>query len=130
MRVRVPVPGRRPAQLGFLQLCADRRFHRATMLAFEEATGLEPTAYWIEALSGGAPGQALRTRALDLAHRKGARLMGWAAHGDDCGGFPGVADDRMRAMLETTVARRRVEYPDAEHFAFFGSGRRVTRLSL
>ena len=116
-------------RLGFLQLCADRRFHRATMLAFEEATGLAPTAYWIEAASGGAPGQALRTRALEHAHRQGARVMGWAAHGDGCGGFPDVGDDRLRAMLETTLARRRVEYPDAEHLAFFGSGSRVTRLA-
>jgi hypothetical protein len=30
----------RAKHLGFLQLCAERRFHRATMQAFEHATGL------------------------------------------------------------------------------------------
>ena len=40
---------------GFLQLCSDLRFHRATMAAFEEATGLAEDGYWIEARPGGAP---------------------------------------------------------------------------
>jgi hypothetical protein len=124
----VRVRRRPPGRLGFLQLCADRRFHRLTMDAFEEATGFAPTDYWIEALAGGAPAVALRTRATEFARSQGATVMGWAAHGDDCGGFPGADDERIRAMLATTVARRRLEYPGAEHLVFFGSGRRVSRV--
>ena len=124
MRVR----RRQGQRLGFLQLCADRRFHRLTMEAFEEAAGLSPTAYWIEAVAGGAPAVALRTRAAELARARGATVMGWAAHGDGCGGFPQADDARIRAMLETTVARRRLEYPQAEHLVFFATGRRVKRL--
>jgi hypothetical protein len=119
----------RGGRLGFLQLCAERRFHRLTMDAFEQATGLAPTDYWIEAVAGGAPALALRTRAMEFARSQGATVMGWAAHGDVCGGFPGADDDRIRAMLETTVARRRHEYPAAEHLAFFATGRRVSRLA-
>jgi hypothetical protein len=124
----VRVRRRGEQRLGFLQLCVDRRFHRLTMAAFEEATGLASTAYWIEAVVGGAPGHALRPRGAEYARAHGARVMGWAAHGNGCGGFPDVGDDRLRAMLEATLGRRRVEYPDAEHLAFFGSGSRVTRL--
>jgi hypothetical protein len=124
VRVRV----RRDRRLGYLQLCSDRRFHRATMTAFEESTGLAPTAYWVEAVVGGAPAYALRPRGAEYARSYGARLMGWAAHGDGCGAFPGADDARIRGMLEVTVARRRLEYPDAEHLVFFGAGRRVSRL--
>ena len=71
-------------ELGYLQLCADRRFHYLTMTAFEEATGLEPEQYWIEARSGGAPAYADRTRAARFAYHEGASHFGWAAHGDVC----------------------------------------------
>jgi hypothetical protein len=125
----VRVRRHRGRRLGFLQLCAERRFHRLTMDAFERETGLSPTDYWIEALAGGAPAVALRTRAMEFARSQGATVMGWAAHGDVCGGFPGTGDDRIRAMLETTVARRRLEYPAAEHLVFFGGGKRVTRVA-
>jgi hypothetical protein len=119
---------RRPQRLGYLQLCADRRFHRSTMTAFEQATGLAPEAYWIEAVVGGAPGHALRPRGAEYARGHGARIMGWAAHGDGCGAFPGADDERIRRMLEVTAARRRLEYPDAQHVVFFAAGRRVTRI--
>jgi hypothetical protein len=100
------------------------------MTAFEQATGLAPTQYWVEAVFGGAPGHALRPRGAEYARGHGARVMGWAAHGGGCGAFPAADDDRIRAMLETTVARRRIEYPDAEHLVFFGAGRRVTRIAI
>jgi hypothetical protein len=120
---------RRPQRLGYLQLCVDRRFHRLTMAAFEEATGLSPTAYWLESVVGGAPGNALRPRGADYARGHGATLMGWGAHGGGCGGFPGADDERIRGMLEVTLARRKLEYPGAEHLAFFAAGRGVRRLA-
>lgn len=84
---------------GYLQLCSDLRFHRATMLAFEQATGLAADAYWIEARPGGAPSWGDNTRAARLAHRRGAVYMGWAAHGDECLGFPGEPNERIADRL-------------------------------
>src|SRR5262245_27275447 len=110
---------------GFLQLCADRRFHRATMLAFERATGLPPDGYWIEARPGGAPSWADNTRASRLAHRNGAVYMGWAAHGDGCLGFPGEPNGRMADRLARTVRKRAEEFPKATHVGLFAHGEEV-----
>ena len=54
-----------------------------------------------------------------LAHGGGARLMGWAAHGDVCLGFPGVGDATLRRRLHSVAARRAGEFPQAEHLALF-----------
>jgi hypothetical protein len=104
---------------GFLQLCADRRFHRLTMLKFEELSGLGADEYWIEARPGGAPSWSDNTKAARLAYGEGARFMGWAAHGDKCGGFPGVSNDDMRRKVEQTLQSRAEEFPQAEHVALF-----------
>ena len=109
------------SHVGFLQLCADRRFHRATMEAFERVTGLAPEDYWIEARPGGAPSWADNTRAARLARRAGAGHMGWAAHGDGCGGFPGVGDAELREKLRRTARRRAEEFPRAAHYALFAT---------
>jgi hypothetical protein len=42
---------------------------------------------------------------------------------------PAADDDGIREMLERTATRRRLEYPDAVHYVFFGAGRRVSRLA-
>ena len=105
--------------LGFLQLCAERRFHRVVMEAFERETGLRPDEYWIEARPGGSPSWADNTKGSRLAHGGGARLMGWSAHGDVCLGFPGVDDATLRRRLHAVAARRAEEFPAAEHFALF-----------
>ncbi len=106
-------------ELGFLQLCAERRFHRAVMEAFERETGLAPDEYWIEARPGGAPSWADNTKGSRLAHRGGAQVMGWAAHGDTCLGFPGESDESMRRKLHRVAARRAEEFPRCEHVALF-----------
>jgi hypothetical protein len=110
-------------------LCADLRFHRATMLAFEASTRLAADGYWIEARPGGAPSWADNTRAARLAHARGALFMGWAAHGDECLGFPGEPNDRIRALLVRTVAKRAEEFPRATHVGLFGSGDDVELIS-
>jgi hypothetical protein len=102
-----------------LQLCADRRFHRATMLEFERLTGLGAGDYWIEARAGGAPSWSDNTKTARYAYREGARHMGWAAHGDSCGGFPGVSNEEMRRKVERAMKSRAGEFPQAEHFALF-----------
>jgi hypothetical protein len=117
--------------LGFLQLCAERRFHRRVMEAFEQATGLRPDEYWIEARPGGAPSWADNTKAARLAHRGGARFMGWSAHGAGCLGFPGDDDAAIRARLAGSAQRRAEEFPGLEHFALFAlpDGVEVTPIS-
>ena len=105
--------------LGFLQLCAERRFHRAVMEAFERETGLREDEYWIEARAGGPPSWADNTKTARIAHRNGARSMGWATHGDVCLGFPGDEDDTLRIRLHKTAARRAEEFPRAVHVVLF-----------
>lgn len=109
-------------KLGFLQMCADRRFHRKTMLAFEAATGLNPDEYWIEARAGGAPAYADKTRAARLAYREGAAHLGWAAHGDSCGGYPGVSNEEMKQKLQQAAEARKRDFPQAAHYVLFGEG--------
>jgi hypothetical protein len=120
---------RKEQELGFLQLCADRRFHRRTMDEFERASGLASDGYWIEAVVGGAPSETLRTRAADFARSKGATHMAWAAHGDECGGYPDTPNDRLRELLAEIAERRRRDYPDATHYVFFATAAGVERLA-
>jgi hypothetical protein len=117
-------------ELGFLQLCAERRFHRAVMEAFERETDLRPDEYWIEARPGGAPSWSDNTKAARLAHRSGARFMGWAAHGDVCLGFPGATDETLRRSLLRAASRRAEEFPRCVHLALFAlsGGVEVTRV--
>jgi hypothetical protein len=123
------VSRRRDQQLGFLQMCSDRRFHRRIMEEFEQTAGLAPDEYWIEVVVGGAAGQVVLTRAAEFARSKGATHMCWAAHGDECGGFPGQANDRVRGLLEHTVELRRGDFPDATHHAFFATTAGIERLA-
>ncbi|MDQ5820583.1 MAG: hypothetical protein M3540_03995 [Actinomycetota bacterium] len=117
-------------RLGYLQLCAERRFHRAVMEAFEREMGLQPDEYWIEARPGGTPSWADNTKGARIADRNGARVMGWATHGDVCLGFPGESDEGMRRRLQKAAARRAEEFPRAEHVMLFAlpDGVEVTRL--
>jgi hypothetical protein len=115
---------RRPDR-GFLQLCADRRFHLRVMKAFEELAALDSTGYWIEAGAGGAPSWADSTEVGRLAYGEGAAHMGWAAHGDDCAGFPGASNADLRTKLERTLRRRVSEFPHATHYGLFAHGHTV-----
>ncbi len=120
---KYPNPGIPPI-LGFLQLCADRRFHRSIQEQFRKDAGINsPEDYWIHADAGGTPKMECQRTAPDYCYYdKGVRLMGWSAHGDVCGGFgPNVPDDVIRHAL-FVVARRKVEeYPDAEHYIYFAT---------
>lgn len=107
------------AEHGFLQLCSDRRFHRATMLAFEAATGLGAEDYYVEARPGGAPVFADKTKSARLAYGDGAAHMGWAAHGEVCRGFYGESDDDLRRRLARTARKRAEDFPKAVHYTLF-----------
>jgi hypothetical protein len=115
---------------GFLQLCADRRYHRKTMVAFERATGLKPDEYWIEARAGGSASWGDTTRAGRLAYGEGASAMGWAGHGDRCGGFPGESNAELRRKLERTARKRAGDFPRARHYLLFGEGGEVEVVRL
>jgi hypothetical protein len=117
---------------GFLQLCADKRFHRKTMTEFESerAANLGPEEYWIEAAAGGAPAFGAKTLTAIYAYTHGARKMGWAAHGDECGGFPGTDNAQIRAKLEAIARERFRDFPLAEHWFLFGAGDTVVARKL
>ena len=113
-----------PETRGFLQLCADRRFHRCLQDRFEEDTGLEsPDLYWIHADAGGTPKMECARTAPDYCYYdKYVRLMGWSAHGDNCGGFgDGVPDDEIQRALLVTALRKIEEYPKATHYVYFAT---------
>jgi hypothetical protein len=95
------------------------------MATFEEATGLPDDGYWIEARPGGAPSWADNSRAARLAHERGALFMGWAAHGDECLGFPGEPNDRVRGRLVRALQSRAQEFPRATHVGLFAAGDEV-----
>jgi hypothetical protein len=116
-----------PATRGFLQLCADRRFHKCLQGRFQKDAGLRsPDHYWIHADAGGTPKMECARTAPDYCYYKqDVRLMGWSAHGDNCGGFgENVSDDEIRRALLVTARRKVEDYPLAKHFIYFATTER------
>jgi len=109
--------------MGFLQLCADRRFHSCLQNQFQKDANLDSAQkYWIHADAGGTPAMAHLTTAPDYCyHTKGVKVMGWSAHGDGCGGFPGQPDERIRQALAATAQEKVKAYPKATHFVYFAT---------
>ncbi len=109
--------------MGFLQLCADRRFHSCLQKQFQKDANLDsPLKYWIHADAGGTPAMSHLTIAPDYCyHTKKVKFMGWSAHGDGCGGFPNQPDERIRQALAATAAEKIEEYPRATHFVYFAT---------
>lgn len=114
-----------PDVRGFLQLCSDRRYHVKVMEAFEEAADIGSDQYYIEARPGGAPSWPDTTHVGRFAYKRGASLMGWAAHGDRCLGFHGASNEEMRHKLEQVARKRREDFHRAKHFVIFGEGGEV-----
>jgi hypothetical protein len=117
---RLPYTEDSPAR-GFLQLCADRRFHRCIQQEFKKDARLTSREdYWIHADAGGTPTMADRTVAPNYCYfDMGVRLMGWSAHGDNCGGLPNVPDDKIKHLLFETAEGKVKAYPEAKHFIYF-----------
>lgn len=115
-----------PPAKGFLQLCADRRFHKCIQRAFKEDAGLTSREdYWIHADAGGTPKMECQRVTPDYCYiNKEVRLMGWSAHGDKCGGFgEEVPDDVIKRELCATMQRNVRKYALATHFIYFATVR-------
>lgn len=107
---------------GFLQLCADRRFHKLLQQEFKKDAKLTSREdYWIHADAGGTPKMECQRVTPDYCYyNKKVRLMGWSAHGDGCGGFgEDVADIVIRRALCETMQGKVKKYPEAKHFIYF-----------
>jgi hypothetical protein len=118
---RLPYTEDSPAK-GFLQLCADRRFHQCIQQEFKKDAKLTSREdYWIHADAGGTPKMAGQRVTPNYCYlTKGVRLMGWSAHGAGCGGFgETVPDDVIRRALCETMQKNVREYPLAKHFIYF-----------
>jgi hypothetical protein len=107
---------------GFLQLCADRRFHQCIQQEFKKDAKLTSREdYWIHADAGGTPKMESQRITPDYCYiNKKVRLMGWSAHGAGCGGFgEEVPDDVIKRELCNTMQRNVRKYPLAKHFIYF-----------
>jgi len=105
---------------GYVRACMDRRFIVPTMKAFEEATGLKPGDYWVESYPGGS---ALPTSPTGetYASQHGATIFGWGAHGDNCGGQPGVSNDEIQQRLDEVIAEKIELYSECAHYRLFAT---------
>jgi hypothetical protein len=122
---RLPYTEDCPAK-GFLQLCADRRFHKCIQRAFKEDAGLTSREdYWIHADAGGTPKMEGQRITPDYCYiNKEVRLMGWSAHGAGCGGFgEEVPDEVIQQELCNTMQRNVRKYSLATHFIYFATVR-------
>lgn len=116
-----------PDVAGYLQLCADRRFHRCIQKQFEEDAELNsPEEYWIHADAGGTPKMECQRIAPDYCYYKmHVEWMGWSAHGNVCGGFgPDVSDEEIKHALDVISQRKIEEYPNATHLVYFATLRK------
>jgi hypothetical protein len=118
---RLPFTEECPAK-GFLQLCADRRFHSLIQQGFKKDANLSSRDdYWIHADAGGTPKMMDQRVTPDYCYvNKNVRLMGWSAHGAGCGGFGEEVPDEviMNALCKSMQVNVR-KYPLAKHFIYF-----------
>lgn len=111
-------------KLGFLSICADRRYWSYQTAAVQVETGLSDTDFWIDARAGGA-GKLVKEEAFaapDHAYHSGARTMVWGMHGDKCGGFPELSNQELQKILEDLLPVVKERYPEAKHFSVWSKG--------
>lgn len=102
---------------GYLRRCMDKRFGEKTRKAFEKAAGIGPNDYWDQSYPGGTAVPTDPT-GVDYAIQHGATVFGWQAHGDHCGGQPGVSDSEIQKRLDNQIAELKQKYP-GRHFRIF-----------
>lgn len=132
------LPSGTPEKLGSLYSCIDRRFVENVGSVFSEVTGLAPGQFWHGATAGGAAGirGSLETLAsegyarddvaigIEHARDHGARVWGWQAHGDNCGGLPGKSDSEVEDQLYGT-AQVANEILPGQHYIIFQTNRQA-----
>ncbi|GHO46596.1 hypothetical protein [Ktedonospora formicarum] len=106
---------------GFLRTCMDKRFVAATRVAFERASGLSETGYWHESYAGGSAVPPVSGIGEEYAAAHGARVFGWQAHINNCGGQPGASDEEIASHLDSVIATKLKQYPNARHFRILAS---------
>jgi hypothetical protein len=105
--------------LGVLWNCMERRFGQSQRDAFRESTGLEFTDFWNVSMAGGAT----KTRPADvrIAIDHGAKIIGLGAHGDGCGGNPGVDDAMLEDMLDKQIRQFHKDFSGLTVYALFST---------
>lgn len=121
------------AASGFLRTCIDNRFVAESRKAFESKTGLAPDAYFHESYPGGAardaspisndPKTGNNLYADEYAANNGARIFGWQAHLNGCGGLPGATDAEIIQALNKHIAAMVAKYapPTFQHYRIIAS---------
>jgi hypothetical protein len=114
-----------PPPYGFLRSCIDKRFVEITRQAYEgfvrdslHIPNFGPTSFWHEAYAGGSakippgkpdpndPTQDIRSDGEKYAYEHGARIFGWQAHLNKCGGLPDDSDAEIEALLLQAVEEK------------------------
>ena len=103
---------------GYLNVCMDKRFWKKATEMFAEKTGLAMTDFWVETNPGGVNTLENPT-GQDYASAHGASLMGWGAHGSNCGGQPGVSDEESRSRLMLKIEEKKARFKEAKHYGLF-----------
>ncbi len=83
------------SQVGFLRSCIDKRFEAVTRAYVENVFKLDPSAYYHEAVAGGALGLPPPVNGADYVYHQAfvngkfdLKWMFWQVHLDECGGLP------------------------------------------
>jgi len=118
---------------GFLRTCIDKRFVEASRKAFETVPGIDnrSDAYWHESYAGGSardpslvkndPNTGNNIYADQYAYNNGARIFGWQAHIDDCGGLPGASNTQIEEALDKHIEAMIEKYGDCVHYRLLAS---------
>lgn len=119
--------------LGFLRTCIDLRFVGESRTVFENTTGLGTKAYWHESYAGGSardpslvvndPTTGNNIYADEYAAKNGARVFGWQAHIDKCGGLPGASNAEIVQALNEHIDAMVKKYPPPtfQHYRILAS---------
>lgn len=105
-------------QKGYLNVCMDKRFWKKATEMFAETTSLSTTDFWVETNPGGT-NTLENMLGQEYASAHGALVMGWGAHGSNCGGQPGVSDEESKSRLKAKIDEKKAKFPDAKHYGLF-----------
>jgi len=105
--------------LGVLWNCMERRFMQAQRDEFSNQASLDYTDFWNVALAGGATKP--RPKDVKVAIDHGAKVIGLGAHGDGCGGNPGVEDSALMDMLDAQIRQFHRDFSGLTVYALFST---------